>query len=71
MDLDAINHPNHYVKGRKYEPLHVIEDWGLIYNYYLANAVKYIARYGRKDVEDPKDDLRKAVFYLQRAIDRG
>lgn len=69
-EQDFIKRPSHYVKGRKYEPLAVMEDWGLLQNYYLACALKYIARYGRKDKENPKADLEKAVFYLQKEIER-
>ena len=47
---DMIN-PNHYRGDRQYEPIAVIEDWGL--NYRLGNAVKYISRNGRKPGEDP------------------
>ena len=46
---DMIN-PNHYRGDRQYEPIAVIEDWGL--NYRLGNAVKYISRNGRKPGED-------------------
>lgn len=68
--MNNIDSPDHYVKGRKYEPLDVIEDWGLVHNYYLANALKYIARYDRKDTDNPTEDLKKAVFYLTREIKR-
>lgn len=61
---DIINHPAHYVEGRKFEPIDVINDWDLNFN--LGNAVKYIARAGRKN--DPIEDLEKAVFYIQYEI---
>ena len=62
---DMIN-PNHYRGDRQYEPIAVIEDWGL--NYRLGNAVKYISRNGRKPGEDPREGLRKAIWYLEREI---
>jgi hypothetical protein len=62
---DPVNHPSHYTFG-KYEVLDVIEDWGL--SYHLGNATKYIARAGRKDPAKEKQDLEKAVFYIQRRI---
>jgi hypothetical protein len=62
---DLVNHPPHYTFG-KFEVLDVIEDWGL--NYCLGNAVKYIARAGRKNPDKKVEDLRKAVFYLEREI---
>jgi hypothetical protein len=62
---DPVNHPSHYTFG-KYEVLDVIEDWGL--SYHLGNATKYIARAGRKDPAKEKQDLEKAVFYINRRI---
>ena len=62
---DMIN-PNHYRGDRQYEPIAVIEDWGL--NYRLGNAVKYISRNGRKPGEDPREGLRKAIWYIEREI---
>lgn len=62
---DVIKQPSHYVEGRKYEPKDVIRDWGLNFN--LGNAVKYIARAGRKD--DIVQDLKKAQEYIQFEID--
>jgi hypothetical protein len=65
-DPDVVNHPRHYVEGRKYEPIDVIEDWELGFN--LGNVVKYVSRAGRKD--DIVQDLEKAEFYLKREIKR-
>ncbi len=62
---DPIDHPPHYTFGRL-EVIDVIEDWDL--GFALGNAVKYIARAGRKG--DALEDLRKAAWYLQRAIAR-
>lgn len=61
---DPVTNPSHYTEGRKYEPIDVIEDWGL--DFCLANALKYISRAGRKG--DAVEDLKKAVFYLNREI---
>lgn len=61
-----INHPDHYVKGRQYEAIDVIEDWEL--GFHLGNALKYISRAGRKG--DYLEDLKKAVWYLEREISR-
>lgn len=65
MTHDPVNNPSHYAEGREYEPINVIEDWEL--NYRLGNALKYISRAGRKI--DAKEDLRKAVWYLEREIE--
>lgn len=58
---DPVNHPRHYTFG-KYEVIDVINDWGLGFD--LGNAVKYIARAGRKDPSKFIEDLEKAQFYL-------
>lgn len=67
---DPVKTPSHYIDGRKYEPRKVIQDWGLCWE--LGNALKYIARAGRKG--DEAEDLRKAIEYLKyrlEAIDNG
>jgi hypothetical protein len=64
---DPINQPAHYIEGRKYEPIAVVEDWGL--PYHLGNVVKYVSRAGRKPGADVLDDLKKARWFLSRYID--
>jgi hypothetical protein len=56
--------PDHYAKLSP-EPIDVIEAWGL--GFHSANAVKYIARAGRKSEESERRDLIKAANYLYRA----
>lgn len=63
---EEISSPSHYIEGRKYEPLDVINDWGINYN--LGNVIKYISRAGRK--EDYLTDLKKAHYYLTYEIKR-
>lgn len=64
-ELEAVDHPAHYGGAEDpYEAIKVIEAWGL--GFALGNAVKYLARAGRKG--DRLTDLRKAAWYLQRAI---
>lgn len=62
---DSVNHPAHYNQG-KIEVIDFIEDKHL--NFHRGNAVKYIARAGFKDNEI--EDLKKAVWYLEREIGR-
>jgi len=59
--------PDHYNKGI-YEAINVIEAWGL--GFCLGNAVKYICRAGKKEGNTTKQDLQKAVWYLEREIAR-
>ena len=60
---EAVNHPSHY-QGNKFEVIDIIEDYKLGFN--LGNAIKYILRAGKKN--DYKEDLQKAIWYLQREI---
>lgn len=61
---DSVNHPPHYNFG-SIEVIDAIEDWRL--GFHEANAVKYIARAKHKGKE--LEDLRKAVWYLNRKIE--
>ena len=62
--------PDHYGgKGAKYEVFNVLEAWGIDKDFYLGNVIKYIARAGKKNKSTEKEDLKKALVYLQRRID--
>lgn len=66
---DLVNHPNHYGGSENvYEVIKVCEAWGLDYDAYLFNVVKYVARAGKKSGNDEIQDLKKALFYLDRKI---
>lgn len=62
---DNVSHPSHYTFG-KIEVIDFIEDKKL--GFHLGNAVKYISRAGRKDADKTVEDLRKAVWYINRQI---
>lgn len=64
--MSAVDHPEHYRAASGHEAIDVIEAWGLNFN--LGNVVKYISRAGYKD--DHIEDLQKALWYLQREVDR-
>lgn len=67
--VEKVDHPSHYGGADDpFEPIKVIEAWAL--GFCLGNAVKYIARAGRKPGESELDDLRKARWYLDRQIQR-
>ena len=66
LDMTNINHPAHYTFG-SIEVITAIEDWKL--PYHLGNAVKYIARAGRKDPAKTEEDLSKAIWYINRYIE--
>jgi hypothetical protein len=62
---DAVNHPKHYTSHPSgIECINVTEHMG----FNLGNAVKYIWRADLKS--DALEDLKKAVWYVQREIDR-
>lgn len=64
---DNVNHPAHYTDG-KIEVIDFIDDKKL--NFCRGNAVKYIARAGKKDKEKEIEDLEKAIWYLQHEIQK-
>jgi hypothetical protein len=66
MSKEMINHPCHYGGDSIYEAIKVIEAWGL--DFHLGNTVKYISRAGKKEVDKELQDLKKALWYLERKI---
>lgn len=62
--MDNVNQPAHY-KGKGLECIQVIEAFDLGFN--LGNSVKYVLRAGKKG--ERAEDLKKAIWYLQREID--
>ena len=63
MKDDPVNSPKHYAFS-KVETIDAIEAWGL--GYCLGNVVKYVSRHAHKG--HPVEDLKKAKWYLERAI---
>ena len=63
---ESINHPEHYGGDNTYEAIKVIEAWELDFS--LGNTVKYISRAGKKDKAKEIEDLKKALWYLDRKI---
>jgi hypothetical protein len=64
---EQIDHPSHYNSGA-IEVIEVIEDNGWAEGFCLGNALKYMARGGKKDGEGVTKDLKKARWYLDRYI---
>lgn len=67
VNTERVNHPAHYGGDTTYEAIKVIEAWDLGFN--LGNAVKYISRAGKKYPGSGIEDLKKAVWYLNRQIE--
>jgi len=63
--MSKVDHPLHYNKG-KIEVIDAIEAWSLGFN--LGNVIKYVARSDHKG--EKLQDLQKALWYLQREIDK-
>ena len=67
--IELIYGPKHYGGVENpYEVIKVAEAWGLDKDAYLFNVIKYIGRSGKKDNNPPVQDLKKALFYLERRI---
>lgn len=66
MSEDNVNHPTHYNSG-KIEVIEAIEDWKV--GFHLGNAIKYIARAGKKDPDKFVEDLEKAIWYIRRKME--
>ncbi len=72
---ETVNHPLHYGGDDTYEHWRVAVAWGLDKDAFLYNCTKYICRsggayVGAKNGAAPLEDLRKARWYLDRAIER-
>ena len=65
---ENVDHPDHYLKDSGHEVIDVIHAWKLNFN--LGNAVKYIARAGKKDPKKYKEDLNKAIWYINDHIEK-
>ena len=64
--VDSVNFPPHYrAHASGVECIQITEHM----NFCLGNAIKYIWRAGVKS-QDPVEDLSKAVWYLNREIQR-
>jgi hypothetical protein len=63
--VDSVNHPAHYTRF----PVEVINFTEQL-DFNRGNAVKYIARAGFKEGVDELEDLSKAAWYINRAIEK-
>lgn len=63
--VDVVNHPPHYNRF----PVEVINITEQL-DFNRGNAVKYLARAGFKEGVDEMEDLSKAAWYVNRAIEK-
>lgn len=64
---DRVNHPSHFTSHPSGIECIVITEH---HNFCIGNAIKYLWRAGLKDGADEVEDLQKAVWYIQREIER-
>lgn len=65
--MEAVNHPTHYnAHPSGIECIDVVEG----FNFNVGNAIKYLWRAGLKPGIDAEQDLRKALWYVSREIER-
>lgn len=70
MSKEQVNHPEHYGgKDNPYEAIKIIDAMGWGMDFCLGNALKYIVRAGKKDNNSTKQDLNKAIWYLEHAVE--
>lgn len=65
QETEKVAHPDYYNHG--IECIDYINSHN--FNFNLGNAIKYITRAGYK-TEDPREDLKKAIQYLEFELDR-
>ena len=61
---ESVHHPEHY-NPNQIECIDYIESLGHGEGFCIGNVIKYVARYNQKG---GVEDLRKAAWYLNRAI---
>lgn len=64
--VDMVNQPPHYKFENGVEVIDLTEQL----NFNCGNAIKYLARAGRKDSAKTVEDLKKAEYYVKREIAR-
>lgn len=65
---DMVNHPPHYNRHPSgIEAIVICEHFDFV----IGNAIKYLWRCGLKGKTTKIEDLRKALWYIQRAIDNA
>lgn len=68
---NKVDHPAHYNSG-SFEVIDIIDgfiEFNGVVAFDLGNVLKYVMRAGKK-TDDPIEDLEKAKWYLEHAIDK-
>ena len=63
--MDKVNHPKHYTSHPSgIECIDIVEH----HDFCIGNAIKYLWRAGLKDGNADVEDLKKAIWYIERKI---
>jgi len=67
LTTDVVNHPSHYTQGgiECIEVLEQLAESG--HDFRILNAIKYLWRYQHKGGDE---SLRKAIWYIERTLER-
>ncbi len=66
MSENEVEHPAHYNQG-KIEVIEFIEDQNL--GFHLGSVIQYVCRAGKKDPHKEIEDLKKAIWYINRRVE--
>lgn len=67
---DLVNHPPHYGGDEPYEVIKVMRAWDLegARQFCRMNAIKYLARDGKKTGASREEDAKKAAWYTAEMV---
>lgn len=70
MQIDVIDHPSHYTSGGLETIDIMLAKFGeeITFGFCIGNVLKYLTRFGKKDLNPSLQDLKKADWYLDEAI---
>lgn len=63
---EMVNSPAHYKLNGGKEVIDYLEEFGLGPSFTLGNALKYLARAGKKFKDKTDEDIKKAEWYMKR-----
>ena len=68
VETDMVNSPSHYRLKDGKEVIDFIEEFGAGPGFTLGNALKYLARAGKKFADKTDEDRKKADWYVNRLV---
>ena len=68
IKYEKIDQPPHYQGLKGMAVIDIIEKYDLNFN--KGNAIKYILRAGKKPDNSEEEELKKAIWYLEREIQK-